>query len=72
MFKFSYPDNLQAYTPVRALTGTFWDLLNRNVPGKIIFEVKAENVMEADKQFQLATGINPDKAQHIGREVTKV
>ena len=49
-----------------------WDLLNRNVPGKIVFEIEDEDIVEADKQFQLATGINPDKAQHIGREVTKV
>jgi hypothetical protein len=38
---------------------------------KVIFEIKASSITEADIAFEKVTGINPSKANHIGCQVYK-
>lgn len=38
---------------------------------KIIFECTAENILEADKMYEAATGKNPEKQNHVGCSVEK-
>lgn len=34
--------------------------------GKILFETEATDILVADAEFKKATGIDPEKAPHIG------
>jgi len=32
---------------------------------KVVFQVKANNILDADKEFEKQTGINPVKTPHV-------
>lgn len=40
-------------------------------PGRVLFTVVVEDIVAADKQFQAATGIDPERAMQIGREIER-
>jgi len=45
---------------------------NKEYPGRIIFECVADDILNADKQYETATGNNPEKQTHIGCEIISI
>ncbi len=45
---------------------------DNSAKGEVIFECVAENILEADKLYEAATGKNPEKQNHVGCSVEKI
>lgn len=43
-----------------------------DIPSKAVFECTAEDILEADKKYQAATGKNPEKQPYVGCEIKPV
>jgi len=45
---------------------------NRTNGHNMVFECIAENILEADKRYEIATGNKPEKQSYIGCEIIRI